>query len=202
MEDLSQVVAALRDECRDVGGRITTYHALGERTLTLGSSVVFAVAGLALTNGFRFVLILLPFPLFAIATYVAYVNTEVMSLGGYKAQLEAKLNGLLGTRVAIWESELARARHRDLSTIAVRALFTICLVATAIVSIREALLSAIPGHWGYDMSGWILAGAIGLIAIGAIAWLVAVVGQNRSHTRIAAASRRLLLDTSVVRRSA
>lgn len=181
----SKILEILAKEAQDVGVRITTYLALGERVLTIGLGFVTLLGTLVAINDRTYVLMAAPFTLCLILSYVVYLNTEAVALGGYKAAVELALNERTGINLITWESKVAKLRHRDISTIGIRVMSASLVLLSIILAVWRAFQTAKPGEWGHEYSTAIIIGTIFFTTFGVIVTLLAIHAQSRTHSRIA-----------------
>lgn len=171
----SEVLKALVDENNEIGSRITAYHTLGVRMLTVAATILLGVTGLATANGFWYALLGLPQGLCVIAAYLIYINTEVIALGAYKRALEERLNDVAGIRISGWESRMVDYRQKDLPSIVVRCLFLTMLLASSVLAVGLSVQFLDPSFELHADFWWVFAITVvsvilGLTGVGIGVW--------------------------------
>ncbi|KFF58025.1 hypothetical protein JF66_21720 [Cryobacterium sp. MLB-32] len=181
--DTEKIVDLLVKEAQDQGVRLTTYLVLGERVLTMGVTLLALLGTLVVINGQSYVLIGGPFALCVLVTYVLHLNTEAVSLGGYKSALETEVNRRVGSPVQFWESQIAHRRHVDISTFAFRLSLSFLFISSSVVAIHQALRTNEVGQWGHSYSSWIITSTILSILVGSLLVAISFHNELASHRR-------------------
>jgi len=188
-----KIVDILAQECRDVALRITTYLTLGERILTIASGILTLSMTVAASYGRPYYLMALPFVYCLLLTYVFYLNTEAISLGGYKSALELEMTRRLGVPTICWESQIARRRHVDIPAKSVRTLFVCLLLGFVTIGIYQAFATLQPGRWGHERAALYIALTLASVVIGLSLVVTSFIAEMRVHKHVEA------ITTSAIR---
>lgn len=180
----SEILKALVDENKEIGSRITAYHTLGVRMLTVATTILLGAAGLAAANGFWYALLGLPFGLCVIAAYLVYINTEVIALGAYKRALEEQLNDTAGVRISGWESRMVDHRHMDMPSIIVRCLFLVALVSSSALAVALSTQFLEPGYRWHAEFWWVFVVTVMSIVLGLTGVGIGVFAEFSTRRRL------------------
>jgi hypothetical protein len=196
------IVEWLVKECHEVANRITSYLLVGERVLVIGWGVLTVAITIAVSQDQSQFLMGLPFVYCLLLIYLSYLNTEAVSLGGYKAAIELEIVRRVGFPVVSWESQIARQRHWDIAGASVRLLGLILLLGSIVVALIQALATRSPNHWGHADSPLYIGGTIGSIAVGLVLVIASFVAEVLAHRRVETITRNLMLKYRVVQNGA
>lgn len=182
--NVDQVTELLIAEYSSATQRLTQVMLLGERVLTIGVAVLTLAANVAIVQDKDYVLVGLPFAIATLLTYLTYLNTEVMGLGGYRAAIEEVVNDRVGGPVALWESSIASVRHRSRAAYALAVLLCVVWLGTVFVAMAIAVDGGRRGHWAENHSMLAVIGTAASIVVGVIAVIVATMERIREHERV------------------
>lgn len=191
--DESKVIEYLVTECRDIGNRLTAYLLLGERILATSLAILTLAAGLAVNYKKPYLLMGLPLAFSIVILYVLYLNSEAISLGGYKAALEEEITCRVGYPVMFWESKVARMRHHSIPQYSMRVISCLFFVGSIAVALGQAFGTESPTHWGHRYASWYVSGTIASIVASIAAIALSFTSEMRSHRQVAALTRTILL---------
>lgn len=191
--DDAKIVEYLVAECRDTGGRLTAYLLLGERVLATSLAVLSLAAGLAVNAKKPYLLMGLPLAFAIVIMYIIYLNTEAISLGGYKAALEEEITRRLGQPVMFWESKVASMQHRSLPQYSMRVVTCLFFAGSIVVALVQAFGTQTPKHWGHHFAAWYVGGTVGSVFVSIAAIAVSAIFEMKSHRHTATLARAVLL---------
>jgi hypothetical protein len=181
-------------ECRDTGSRLTEYLLLGERVLATALAVLSLATTLAINYKKSYLLMGLPLA-FAIAVlYVIYLNTEAISLGGYKAALEDEITRRLGHPVTFWESRIARMRHHSIPNYSMRVVTCLFFLGSIIVALAQAFATQSRSHFGHQYAALYIGGTITSIIVSVTAIIVSFILEMKSHSQVESLTRAVLSE--------
>ena len=135
-------------ECDTIGQGIRTLILAGERVVALGFAVIAAGLTFGIKEKIDEILLFLPFAVFGVLLYGIHIFTEVMSLGGYKRNLEEKINVILGENLLLWELFLAKERHGAFGKTILNLVYAFFLVLTIFISLSTAWRNYTKGTFG------------------------------------------------------
>jgi hypothetical protein len=159
-----RVTEWLVSECRDLGTRIAELNTSGERLAGPTIALLALAASVAISGGRAYLLMGLPFVLSVIITYLQYLYSDLMAMGGYKRALEEEIERRTGFPVIQWESHVVPSRFSRPQVIGTNLMISLALAASAAVALNEARATTQPGHWGNNHSVWyILLTAVSIV---------------------------------------
>jgi hypothetical protein len=161
-----RVTEWLVSECRDLGTRIAELNTIGERLLGTTTALLALAASVAISGGRAYLLMSLPFVLSVIITYMQYLHSDLMAMGGYKRALEEELERRTGFPIIQWESRVVPSGFSRAQVIGTRLMVVLSLAASAVVALNEAHATTQPGHWGHNNSAWYILLTVSSIVVG------------------------------------
>ena len=156
----------LVSECRDLGTRIAELNTSCERLLGPTTALLALAASVAISGGRAYLLMGLPFVLSIIITYLQYLNSDLMAMGGYKRALEEEIERRTGFPIIQWESRVVPSGSSRTQLIGLRLMLALSLAASAVIALNEARATTQPGHWGNNNSVWYILLTTASIAVG------------------------------------
>ena len=83
-----------------------------EKSMGLGVALTTVGLAIGLKEKLYESLMLLPIVFAAALLYALYLTTELRAIAGYKKHLEEKINEMHGEELLLWETQIAKSRHR------------------------------------------------------------------------------------------
>lgn len=97
----------LLKEHESSGAAIRRLYLTLERVMAVGiAAVTAAVAYMWSNSNLHPLLVMVPFVLIGLMFFMIFLYAELMELAGYKKQMEHEINYIVGSNVALWESEI------------------------------------------------------------------------------------------------
>jgi len=131
-------IELLIKECDSVGQEIKTLFLASEKVIGLGLAIIAAGLTFGLKEKINEILLFLPIAVLGVMLYGVHIFTELMSLGGYKCYLEERINTILGENILLWESFIAKERHRAFITYFLHFVYLLFLASTIYISLNTA----------------------------------------------------------------
>ncbi len=103
----AELLKTLKSEADRVADKIHSLYMARESVIALTSTATGGVIALTASTARYAAILLLPFILLGLTAYATDRANEMKALGGYGRALEERVNGLLGERCLMWESQLA-----------------------------------------------------------------------------------------------
>lgn len=160
----------------------------------MGVTFLGIIATVSIINGRNQILLGAPLLLCIMISYVLYLNNEAVSLGGYKSAIEVEVRRRAGVWVSSWETNIGPARHNDYSTLIVRSIFVILVLATSVAAMFEAWSTRQPYSWGHEYSKTIICGTAISIIVGILMISLSAMMQSRAHSIAAEVTHRTFAD--------
>jgi hypothetical protein len=182
-DSYERVTEWLVTECRDLGTRIAELNTSGERLLGPTTALLALAASVAISGGRAYLLMGLPFVLSVIITYLQYLYSDLMAMGGYKRALEEEIERRIGFPVIQWESRVVPSRFSRAQVIGTNLMISLALAASAVVALNEARATTQPGHWGNNHSVWYILLTAASIVVGFGTILICSRAARRARTR-------------------
>lgn len=140
-------------------------------------SIALGVLGLGASFGSSgpdrdFLIVVLPFALYALAAYSLWLIGELLAMGKYKAYLEVEIQKYLEGGYVTWERCIAPGRHLPIPQLVAHGLYAVGMLASAYHSWwRIGTLQKV--------DEWVVWGVRGLLVGVGIALIVAFLDANR-----------------------
>jgi len=131
-------IEILVKECDSVGQEIRTLFRTSEKIIALGIGIIAAGLTLGLTEGINEILLFLPVAVLGVFFYAVLINTELMSLGGYKRYLEERINIIFRENILLWESFIAKGKRRLLIWRLLHFIYLLFFGLTIFISLHTA----------------------------------------------------------------
>ena len=118
------------------------------------TALLALAASVAISGGRAYLLMALPFVLSVIITYLQYLYSDLMAMGGYKRALEEEIERRTGFPIIQWESRVVPSRFSRAQVFGTNLMIGLALAGSAVVALNEALATTQPGHWGNNHAVW------------------------------------------------
>jgi hypothetical protein len=170
--DADAIVPLLASKAESLGNQVTGLLPKMENFIGVAVAILVGAVTLGVTQKHPVILVLLPFPLIILFSYLLQSNTEMLSRAGHKLFLEQKVNELLGKRVLLEESDVAaqtlhgRLPFGRLSIMLIQALMVLLLAGSVVLAItRLDVVEDTAGQVGFWLA---LTAGLGLLTSAAL----------------------------------
>jgi hypothetical protein len=184
----------LTGEAARAGDQIKDILLATERAIALGIAVLAVGVNVAVANHYTEFLLVAPLLANVLFAYTAFMNSELLSLGGYKAAIEEEVNRSLGRSTLVWESQIASRRHHSLPAVVLRCFLVACGVALNVTALVVAFRTRSSGHWGFHHSRLIIGSTLVLIVVTGVMTVASLAAMWRERGKVYERTRNLLQD--------
>jgi hypothetical protein len=132
-------VEVLIKECEIVGKRLSDLVLMSEKIVALGFTIIAVGMSLGIKEKIYEILLVMPVAAFGVLSYGILVGSEIMSLGGYKRYLEEKINITFRENILLWESFIAKQRHRSFEVNFLNIIYALFLLFVIGISLSTTL---------------------------------------------------------------